>query len=620
MGSPGDYYPAMINQVEKRFMNRVFTLVLAVVPLGLITGGCDLGHERPAYYQMMSVQDAVVDEADGTATFAVTLDNPSSYPVTVDYASGDGTATAGGDYTAVSGMLTFDPGETFKTIAVPVIEDLASEGPETFTVDLSNPVNAVIFDPQGLGTIVDNDTPSLAGIILFNEIGLESLSGSCIEILNTAANASAVTPVEMAELGLIIVGQDGQVIHVSEGFISSTVPANGTMVLYEDGTLEIRNKVGNVKSISAGEANWADDATIYIGGAWVSYDPAVHDFSFGDTTAEPLLVNLLQGGFSIDTFTANNPVANTDVAPGGGDLGVYSGSWYPPAGAAGSFTSFDGFLTDDLLFARVFIDSGSDPFVYEPGEIDSHTAADWTTNSTPTNGALNPTQDLLPPPDVDDGQSVVFGTDGADTFEGEAGPDFLFGEEGDDTLYGGDGYDCLDGGAGDDIIYGGIGDDLLVDADFNTPGSTAIVDGGEGVDAFKFTTADDVASLQLSDQVEVSARLSGVEILDMRDGQMLDSLTVTSDVVNALGVNNDHTSSIFPDIIPPVYDGHVDIYVRGDDGPGAADTVNLQGAGWAIVPDTITLGSEVFSIWADASGGDTAIISIQQGVDVIIMP
>ena len=72
----------------------------------------------------LSVADARVREAsDATLDFAVTLSRAASGTVTVEYATADGTATAGSDYTARSGTLTFDPGETAKTVSVPVLDD-----------------------------------------------------------------------------------------------------------------------------------------------------------------------------------------------------------------------------------------------------------------------------------------------------------------------------------------------------------------------------------------------------------------------------------------------------------------------------------------------------------------
>ncbi|WP_293995527.1 Calx-beta domain-containing protein [Sphaerotilus sp.] len=107
----------------------------------------------------LTIDDQTVNEGTGTATFTVTLSGPSSTPVTVSYATADGTATNGADYTARSGTLTFAPGEVTKTITVPIAEDRVYEGPETFTVNLSGAsANALIVDPQGLGTIMDDGT------------------------------------------------------------------------------------------------------------------------------------------------------------------------------------------------------------------------------------------------------------------------------------------------------------------------------------------------------------------------------------------------------------------------------------------------------------------------------
>ena len=72
----------------------------------------------------LSVADAEAGEAPGaTMRFAVTLDRAADGAVTVDYATADGTASTGEDYTARSGTLTFDPGETAKTVSVPVLDD-----------------------------------------------------------------------------------------------------------------------------------------------------------------------------------------------------------------------------------------------------------------------------------------------------------------------------------------------------------------------------------------------------------------------------------------------------------------------------------------------------------------
>jgi len=98
-----------------------------------------------------------VNEDIGIAEFTVTLSNPSSFPVTVNYSTADGTATAGSDYVVIQGTLTFSPGETTNTISAPILDDLIYEGNETFYLNLYGPGGAVVVDPLGIGTILDND-------------------------------------------------------------------------------------------------------------------------------------------------------------------------------------------------------------------------------------------------------------------------------------------------------------------------------------------------------------------------------------------------------------------------------------------------------------------------------
>jgi Calx-beta domain/Bacterial cadherin-like domain len=107
------------------------------------------------------VDDVVVAEgASGTttATFTVRLSAAPGQTVTVDYASADGSATAGSDYTAVADTLTFGPTETVKTVTVTVAGDLEPEGDETFSLLLSNAVGALIADGAAVGTVSNDDT------------------------------------------------------------------------------------------------------------------------------------------------------------------------------------------------------------------------------------------------------------------------------------------------------------------------------------------------------------------------------------------------------------------------------------------------------------------------------
>ena len=116
----------------------------------------------------LSVADARVNENAGEPlAFAVTLSRVAAVPVTVAYATADGTATAGADYTATSGTLTFAPGETAKTVPVPVLDDAHDDTGETLTLTLSTATGARIRDGTATGTIENTDPLQRAWLARF---------------------------------------------------------------------------------------------------------------------------------------------------------------------------------------------------------------------------------------------------------------------------------------------------------------------------------------------------------------------------------------------------------------------------------------------------------------------
>ena len=153
----------------------------------------------------LSINNVTVTESDTgnvTATFAVTLSAASGRTVTVDYATADGSAVAGSDYNAASGVLTFNAGQTTQTITVVVRGDVLDEANETFTVNLSNPVNATISTATGTGTITDNDpaptvTLSLSGSPMAEAGGVATVTANLSAVSGqtvTVNLASAVLP------------------------------------------------------------------------------------------------------------------------------------------------------------------------------------------------------------------------------------------------------------------------------------------------------------------------------------------------------------------------------------------------------------------------------------------
>ena len=140
----------------------------------------------------LTVADAEVEEGpNATLAFAVTLSRAPSGTVTVGYATSDGTATAGSDYTAASGTLTFAAGETEKTVSVPVLDDAHDEGSETLTLTLSNPAGAYLADGTATGTINNTDLMPQAWLARFGRTVADQVVDAVGERLRGPGGAGA---------------------------------------------------------------------------------------------------------------------------------------------------------------------------------------------------------------------------------------------------------------------------------------------------------------------------------------------------------------------------------------------------------------------------------------------
>ena len=113
--------------------------------------------EQNAFIQFNSASYSVNEDA-GSVTIAVTRTGNTAVSASVSYSSLDVTALSGSDYNAVSGTLTFAPGESSKSFTVSINDDVAVEGNETFDLILSDASNAQLGSPSTAAvTIVDDD-------------------------------------------------------------------------------------------------------------------------------------------------------------------------------------------------------------------------------------------------------------------------------------------------------------------------------------------------------------------------------------------------------------------------------------------------------------------------------
>ncbi|WP_394497178.1 Ig-like domain-containing protein [Shewanella sp. ENK2] len=178
---------------------------------------------------VVDIDYAVVVEGMEFALFTLTLSEPSTETITLDYSSEELTALFGEDFTNVSGTVTFLPGETTAYITVPITDDLIVEdSPEFALINLSNVTNAVLGDTQATLRIYDNDSPDNTAIILDidpvtgdNVLTPDESTGTVTITGTVTADASITTGIIM----LTINGQEYQAIMQSDGTFSVEVDA-----------------------------------------------------------------------------------------------------------------------------------------------------------------------------------------------------------------------------------------------------------------------------------------------------------------------------------------------------------------------------------------------------------
>jgi uncharacterized repeat protein (TIGR01451 family) len=248
----------------------------------------------------ISITDVTQNEGNaGTTvfTFTVSLSNASALPVTVDYATADGTATATIDYTGAAGIVTFAPSVTSQPVTVNVTGDLFTEAAETFFVNLTNPTNASIADSQGVGTISNDDgAPAIsindvalaegnAGVTAFTfNVTLSNPSASTVTANYATANDTALagtdytatsgtvtfTPGVTSQPVMVNVTGDLLTEANETFFVNLTTPGNATIADSQGlGTItndDLNANVGITKTAVVNQANVTYTITVTNGG------------------------------------------------------------------------------------------------------------------------------------------------------------------------------------------------------------------------------------------------------------------------------------------------------------------------------------------------------------------
>ena len=263
-----------------------------------------------------SVGNAQVSEpASGTvnASFTVTLAQALTSPVTVAYATADGTAKAGSDYTATSGTLTFAAGETSKVVTVAVKADALYEGTEAFTLGLSAPSAGSISQATGTGTILDA-TPAPSFSITDASV-TEPVSGTVNESFTVSLSAAAAVPMTVNYAtadGTALAGTDYTATSGTLTFAAGETSKTVTVAVKADALVEGTEAFAlNLSAPSAGTLTKASGA-----GTILDLLPAI---AVADATvAEPASGATATQSFTVSLSKASNTPVTVHYATADG--------------------------------------------------------------------------------------------------------------------------------------------------------------------------------------------------------------------------------------------------------------------------------------------------------------
>ncbi len=275
----------------------------------------------------ISIDDVVENEGNTgttTAQFTISLSDPSGKTITVDYATSDNTATtADGDYDAITTTtVTFNPGETDKTVDITINGDTNNEADETFFVNLTNPTNATILDSQGEGTIANDDTAPTISIddVVENERNTGtvtaqftiSLSGSSFQTI-TVDYATADNTATTADSDYDAVTTTTVTFNPGETDKTVDITINGDTKDEADETffVNLTNPTNATILDNQGEGTITNDDTAPT----ISIDDVVENEGNAGTTTAQFTISLSDPSgqtITVDYATADNTATTAD--------------------------------------------------------------------------------------------------------------------------------------------------------------------------------------------------------------------------------------------------------------------------------------------------------------------
>ena len=313
-------------------------------PITQVPSAHTIPAKQTAMASQLSIADATAsEEDDSTIDFVVTLNPASDESVTVDYATANGSASAGDDYTAKSGSLTFNAGDTTKTIQVSIIDDTVVDNNETLTITLSNASGAEISDGQATGTITDGDTETSPLTAAFQDLP-DSHDGS----------AEFTFQVLFSEdIGISYVNMRDDAFTVTDGDVETAKRVDGRHDLWQitvepdDNSDVVITLPANRACTTAGAICTREDSPRQLTNSPSATVPGPTDQSSSDTTEEPTVTSQLavanataseEDDSTIDFVVTLNPAGEANITV---DYATANGT----ASAGSDYTATSGTLT-----------------------------------------------------------------------------------------------------------------------------------------------------------------------------------------------------------------------------------------------------------------------------------
>ncbi|MEF8709215.1 MAG: Calx-beta domain-containing protein [Candidatus Accumulibacter propinquus] len=589
----------------------------------------------PVVSPVLDLRNVLTVEGPGFVDFLVTLSAPSSSVVKVNYQTVAGTASSS-DFKGQSGTLTFSAGETLKVIRLTTVDDATVEAQESFTLQLTSPINATLGNAIATATILDNDSPPpVSSVVLNGSTAGDILRGSPFADSITGGDGNDVLDGAGGDDNLA--GGAGDDIYLIEdaGDSYTEAAAGGTdLVISYLSTLTLGANVENLQL--AGSA---------ITGIGNSLDNRITGSTENNTIEGGVGNDTIDGGAGLDTASyvgatggVNVTLATSGVQQNTASAGLdtlisienLTGSSFNDALTGnGGNNVLDGGAGNDTLNGGTGADTmlggdGSDLYIVDhAGDVVTETNAaaaggidtvnalvDHTLGANVENlnliaaGAVNGTGNAL-----DNliyagaGNNIIDGAGGTDTVSyafagagvtvslatagaqatGGSGSDTLISIENltgsgfNDNLTGNAGNNVLDGGAGSDFLNGATGADTLL--------------GGDGTDSYVVDNAGDLVSESNS-----SLATGGNDVVY----SYVSAYTLTANVerlrLMLSGASNGTGNAL--DNILYASDGNNVL-----DGTAGNDTVSYAFAGAGVTVSLATAGTQA----TGGSGSDTLI-------------